>query len=132
MPRVGHPLEYGWRIDVEFHIRVDVSTLNPHTAGRIDVKFYTVYRKEVDVMKAKFPHMSVVLAAACLSAPVFAQVDLSTWDEDGDGSISLEEWDAGMETQGLFNLIDENGNGVFEAEEADEDLFVYDLEMDID
>src|SRR5690606_29626339 len=87
-------------------------------------------------MNIRFPFAGALLATAFLSAPAFAQddtqVDLSSWDEDGDGNVSMEEWDSAIEDQGVFDMIDENGNGVFEIEEADEDLFVYDLEMDID
>lgn len=84
-------------------------------------------------MKAKISCMGALLATACLAAPAFAQeIDPGTWDEDGDGNVTREEWDSAFETQGVFDRIDENGNGVFEAEEADEELFVYDLGMDID
>lgn len=67
-----------------------------------------------------------------MSAPVLAEIDFSSWDEDGDGAISTEEWNASMDDEGLFDVIDENGNGVLEVEEVDEGFIEYDLAWDLD
>lgn len=82
-------------------------------------------------MKRTLPF--ALIATGLLSAPAFADdVDLKAWDENADGQVSLEEWDAAIESQGIFDNLDENKNGIFDVDESDEDLFAYDLEMDLD
>lgn len=83
-------------------------------------------------MRYKLPFFGAALAASFLGTSALAEVDFSTWDTDGDGTITLAEWDAHIEEEGIFDQIDENNNGLFDIDESDEELFPYDLEMDVD
>lgn len=83
-------------------------------------------------MKHRTPILGAAIAAAFIAAPAFAEVDFSSWDTDGDGSITLAEWDAHIEEEGIFDRLDENGNGIFDVEESDDNLFPYTLDWDVD
>lgn len=96
-------------------------------------------------MSNKFP--LAILATSVLCAPVFSQdaglrpaqpardsqgVDLSAWDENHDGMVSQEEWAEAFASEGIFDQLDENNNGIFDVEESNDDLFEYDLSWDLD
>ena len=82
-------------------------------------------------MKHKLSIVTAVCAASMASS-VFAGSDFSSWDADGDKAISLAEWDETIETENVFDKVDENNNGIFDIDEAVESVFTYDMEMDVD
>ncbi|HEY0961157.1 MAG TPA: hypothetical protein VGE69_02250 [Pseudomonadales bacterium] len=79
---------------------------------------------------------SAVCAAAFMGNSAIADdkvhADLSAWDSDSDKIVTQEEWADYMEKESLFDRIDKNNNGTFDAEEAAEGVLDYDLSMDID
>ena len=62
-------------------------------------------------------------AALLAAAPAFAQTSFSEWDEDGDGVLAQEEWDAGLAESGVFDSWDADDDGVVSAVEYEDGLF---------
>lgn len=74
---------------------------------------------------------AAVLAAALNTAPAMAQETFSEWDADGDGVVSLEEFEQGWTETGLFSEWDTDGDGVLSEEEYAEGVFnAYDEDDD--
>lgn len=78
---------------------------------------------------------SAICAAACGTAMADgdkSHVDLSSWDSDSDKMVTQQEWADTIDANGLFDRLDKNDNGNFDAEEAMEGVIDYDVSMDID
>lgn len=68
--------------------------------------------------------IAFLTSAALLTAvPAFAQTSFSEWDEDGDGILTQEEWDAGVADSGVFDSWDGDDDGVVSAAEYEDGLF---------
>lgn len=52
----------------------------------------------------------------------------SDWDEDADGSLTVEEWNAKVGEEGLFANFDADADGSLSDAELDHAFFVWDLE----
>ena len=87
-------------------------------------------------MKQKHYLFPAFCSAVLLTGPSLqaneSDRDISSWDLNGDSQISLQEWDTSIEEQGVFDELDDNGNGIYDVDEAAEGYPEYDVAMDTD
>jgi hypothetical protein len=88
-------------------------------------------------MKTKL-HVVAVCTAALLGSSAMADdekstADLSSWDSDSNKMVTQKEWSEAIDEQDLFDRIDKNNNGIFDADEAVADTALsYEANMDLD
>ena len=82
----------------------------------------------------KFPYhaFGIAVTASFLSAASFAAGEFSEWDADGDGSITMQEWDAGLEEDGLFDNWDSDSDGLLSQDEFNEGFEATDSDVTYD
>lgn len=85
----------------------------------------------------KYRHLFPAFCSAVLLASPAVQAkewdrDMSQWDHDGNGQVTLQEWDTAIEEQGLFEELDDNNNGMYDIQESLNGYPDYDVAMDLD
>ena len=72
------------------------------------------------------------LTLTFLGSQAVAGMIPQSWDANGDGQVSKNEWDKAFDRHEVFNRLDDNKSGVFEIEESDENFVAYNAEFDYD
>lgn len=71
-----------------------------------------------------------IIVSAPLAGLVHAD-EWEEWDADGSGDLSLDEWDAGFDEEGVYEEWDLDNDGVLSNDEYSEGIFTgYDLNND--
>lgn len=66
-------------------------------------------------MKRRLP-LRALLITPFLSLPAQGEVTLRSWDADGDGNVSLNEWDRNFEEKDVFFRLRESAMNTNESE----------------
>lgn len=75
------------------------------------------------MLKNKLAYLAAsALTLSALSGPALAQQDMNDWHSDGDSIVTSEEYNAGMDSAGVFDKLDSDGNGSLSEAEFTEGL----------